>query len=559
MKKIKTFSLLVCLTLFTISCKQNKSADKSADKSAPSQADTTQTTKKSMQEKVDAYATVTLTTDLTAASANQKKMLGLMIDAAKIMDSLYAYQTYGQLDSLLRATSDKATRQFIKINYGPWDRLNDNKPFIPGVGSKPLGANFYPDDMSKKEFKKAELPHKKGLYNFIRRNKDGALYTLPYHKKFESSLKQAADLLRQAAELAETEGLKKYLNLRAEALTTDKFRESDLAWLEMRDNSFGIIIGPIETYEDQLFGYKASYEGIVLHKDKEWSQRLKKYVAHLPELQDSLPVPDQYKQEEPGTNADLNAYNVVFYAGAANAGGKTIAINLPNDEEVQLQKGTRRLQLKNVMKAKFDKILVPIAEVLITPEQRKYVTFDAFFANTMFHEVAHGLGIKNTIDGEGTVRDALKEHASAMEEGKADVVGLYMVEQLLDKGIMDGNIKDYYVTFIASIFRSVRFGAGDAHGVANMVRFNYFKEHGAFKRLEDGTYKINFEKTEKAVHDLSHLILTLQGDGDYKAVDKLIEEKGHIGQQLQSDLKRLAQKDIPVDVVFKQGKDVLGI
>src|SRR5699024_7956307 len=238
-------------------------------------------------------------------------------------------------------------------------------------------------------------------------------------------------------------------------------------------------------------------------------------------------------------------------------GAKTIAINLPNSEKIQMEKGSRRLQLRNVMKAKFDKILVPIADILITPKQRKYIDFDAFFNNTMFHEVAHGLGIKNTLNGKGTVRKALKEYASALEEGKADVLGLYMIEQLLNKDVLQGDIKNFYTTFIASIFRSVRFGAGDAHGIANMVRFNYFKEQDAFTRLDDGTYKVNFDKMQDAVKSLSHLILTLQGNGDYAGVAKLVKEKGKIGPPLQKDLNRLEKANIPVDIIFEQGADVL--
>lgn len=512
-----------------------------------------------MQQRVDEYAQVKLTTDLSKLTDKQKKMIPLLIDAAAIMDSLYAYQTYGNLDSLLQSIQDPATKEFVEINFGPWDRLRNDTPFIKGIGAKPKGANFYPHDMTKEAFEHANLPDKAGLYNFIRRDKNGQLVTIPFHIQFKSQLQRAATFLRQAAKLAADPKLTVYLNLRADALQDDQFRQSDLAWLDMKDNTLDIVIGPIETYEDQLFGYKASYEANVLVKDKDWSQRLAKYAAFLPELQKSLPVAEKYKMEQPGTDADLNAYDVIYYAGAANAGGKTIAINLPNDEKVQLEKGTRRLQLKNAMQAKFDKMMVPIANILITPEQRKHVTFDAFFANTMFHEVAHGLGIKNTINGKGTVRKALKENASALEEGKADILGLYMVEQLLQKGELKGDLKDYYVTFIAGIFRSVRFGAGDAHGIANMVRFNYFQQHGAFERLSDGTYKVNFDKMKVAIDSLSNLILTLQGNGDYEGVVQLVAKDGKIEPQLQKDLDRLKEAHIPVDVVFEQGVKVLGL
>lgn len=320
-----------------------------------------------------------------------------------------------------------------------------------------------------------------------------------------------------------------------------------------------MVIGPIETYEDQLYGNKAAHEAYVLVKDQRWSGRLARFANFLPELQEGLPVDDAYKTETPGTDSDLNAYDVVYYAGDCNSGSKTIAINLPNDEEVQLQKGTRRLQLKNAMKAKFDKILVPISQELIDETQRQHVTFDAFFANTMFHEVAHGLGIKNTINDQGTVRSALKEHASALEEGKADVLGLYMVQQLHQKGEIEGDLKDYMTTFMASIFRSVRFGASSAHGKANMIRFNYFKEKEAFKRNEDGTYTVNYDNMLIAMEDLSRLILTLQGNGDYDGVAKLVADKGKIAPELQADLDGLAKAQIPIDVVFEQGIEVLGL
>ena len=512
-----------------------------------------------LQKKVDQYALVKLTTDVSRLSDDQKQMLPLLIKAARVMDTLYWFQTYGHKDSLLNALSDSAAVRYVQINYGPWDRLNNDSPFVAGVGPKPAGANFYPAGMTKAAFQEADIEDKSGLYNFIRRDSAGKLYSIPFHEWFKAPLSRAAGYLKQAASLAEVPGLAQYLNLRAEALLMDDYHNSDIAWLDMKDNTIGLVIGPIETYEDQLFGYKASYECYVLVKDKAWSKKLEKYAAYLPQLQKALPVDAAYKTEQPGSEADLNVYDVVYYAGAANAGGKTIAINLPNDEQIQLKKGTRRLQLKNAMRAKFDKILVPIADVLITPDQRKYIDFDAFFANTMFHEVAHGLGIKHTINQKGTVRKALKEYASALEEGKADILGLYMVEQLLDKGALEGDLKAYYTTFIASIFRSVRFGAGDAHGVANMIRFNYFKAHHAFERLENGSYRVNYTNMHAAIDSLSNLILTLQGDGNYEGVAKLVEEKGKIGPQLQKDLDRLNEADIPVDIVFDQGEKILGL
>lgn len=513
-----------------------------------------------MQEKVTIYKNVKLTTDINQLSDQEKQMIPLMIEVSKIMDELFWYEAYGKKDSLLATLTDPATRMYTQINYGPWDRLANNEPFIDGVGPKPEGANYYPEDMTKEEFEAADLEGKTSLYTFIRRDDEGNLITIPYNEMFPEKIQRASELLRQCAELAEDEGLKNYLSLRADALLTDEYQESDMAWMDMKTNGLDFVVGPIENYEDKLYNYKAAHEAYVLVKDKSWSERLAKYADFLPELQAGLPVADEYKAETPGTDADLNAYDVVYYAGDCNSGSKTIAINLPNDEEVQLAKGSRRLQLKNAMQAKFDNILLPIADVLIHPDQRKHITFDAFFGNTMFHEVAHGLGIKNTINGKGTVRNALKEHSSALEEGKADILGLYMITQLHEKGEIDGDLNDYYVTFMAGIFRSVRFGAASSHGKANMIRFNFFNEYGAFAKDEaTGTYRVDFAKMKVAMDALSELILTLQGNGDYDGVAQLVAEKGKIGDVLQSELDRLSEQNIPVDIVFDQGVEVLGL
>lgn len=512
-----------------------------------------------IDKKLAKYVPVKLTTDVSLLSEMEKEMLPLLIKAGSVMNRLFWYESFGDYERLINSL-DGNTKRFAIINYGPWDRLDGNKSFVEGIGEKRPGANFYPVDMTKEEFENADLPDKKSLYTFIRRDRNGKLKTVPYHEQFKGEVAFVADLLKKAAKLAEDKGLQKYLNLRADALLDDEYQESDFAWLDMKTNKIDVVIGPIETYEDQLYGYKAAHEAYVLVKDMEWSKRLEKYAAFLPELQAGIPVDAAYKTEEPGRDTELNAYDVIYYAGDCNAGSKTIAINLPNDEEVQLQKGTRRLQLKNAMRAKFDKILLPISEVLIDKDQRKHITFDAFFSNTMFHEVAHGLGIKNTINGKGTVRESLKEHASALEEGKADILGLYMINQLHKKGEITGDLEDYYVTFMAGIFRSVRFGASSAHGKANMIRFNFFQEMGAFTRDEStGTYKVNFEKLQEATEALSNLILKTQGDGDYDGVAKLVAEKGIIPTQLQADLDRLGEAGIPVDVIFEQGMNVLGL
>jgi len=513
------------------------------------------------QDRLDIYQEVILNSDISHLSDNQKKMLSLLIEASDIIDTLYWKQALG-IDStqFLSSIDDEKVRNFAQINYGPWDRLNGDKPFFTGIEEKSLGAEFYPHDMTKAEFERAEFNDKGGLYSLVKRDKNGNLTTIAYSEAYSDELNRVAVILEKAAGFAQDKEFANYLTMRAEALRTDNYQPSDFAWMDMKNNPIDVVIGPIETYEDQLFGYRAAFESYVLVKDMAWSDKLAKFAAYLPELQKGLPVAKKYKKEVPGSDADLNAYDVVYVAGHANSGGKTIAINLPNDEQVQLEKGTRRLQLKNAMRAKYDAILEPIADVLIIPEQRKHITFNAFFANTMFHEVAHGLGIKNTINNKGTVRQSLKEHASALEEGKADILGLYMVRSLLEKGaINEGVLEDYYVTFMAGIFRSVRFGASSAHGKANMVRFNYFQEQGAFSRNEQGLYSVNMKKMTAAIDSLSNLILTIQGNGDYLGVDALVKRSGIIGKELASDLAKLETAGIPVDITFKQGKSVLGL
>jgi len=517
-----------------------------------------------LERKLAQYTTVRLTSDLGKLTDNERQMIPLLIDAARSMDAIFWRQAYGNRDSLLGSIEDPATRRYAEINYGPWDRLDNNAPFVEGVGPKPKGAGFYPPDLTKEELESAAARSLaagtalRSQYTLVRRDSSGSLLTVPYHTAYADQVGPAVAKLRQAAPLADG-GLRRYLELRARALETDDYQPSDLAWLDMKDNTIEVVIGPIETYEDQLFGYKASNEAFVLIKDKEWSGRLARYAAMLPSLQIELPVQPAYKRERPGSDSDLNAYDAVYYAGDANAGSKTIAINLPNDEEVQLRKGTRRLQLKNVMRAKFDKILVPIADELVAANQRRHINFDAFFSNVMFHEVAHGLGIKKTINGKGTVREALKEQAGALEEGKADILGLYMITKLHERGELKGqDLNDNYVTFMAGIFRSVRFGASSAHGRANAAQFSFFHERGAFARdSSDGRYRVNLARMREAVDALAGQILRFQGDGDYRGVTDFMAQRGKLSPALQQDLARLGSKGIPVDVVFEQGPEVL--
>ena len=514
-----------------------------------------------MQRRLSEYTSVKLAADTTNLTAKERQMIPLLIDAAKAMDPIFWEQTWGSRDSLISNVSDEGIRRFIDVNYGPYDRLDNNAPFIPEVGPRLPGANLYPKDITKAEFEAAlakgppaHADSLKSLYTLVRRAPDSSLIAVPYHVAFKAQNEIAAAKMREAAKLAEDPGLKKYLELRAAALLDDNYQPSDYAWMDMKNNTLDLVIGPIETYEDELYGYKAANEAYVLVKDKAWSQRLSRYASMLPALQKGIPVAEQYKREKPATDSDLNAYDAIYYAGQANSGAKTIAINLPNDEEVQLKKGSRRLQLKNVMQAKFDKILMPIAKELIDDDQLAMLNFNAFFENTMFHEVAHGLGIKNTINGKGTVRTSIKERYGALEEGKADILGLYMVQKLNEQGELKGeDVRANYVSFLASLFRSVRFGGADAHGRANIAAFNFLQQQGAFTRDSvTGKYRVDFAKFQAGMNALAGKILTLQGNGDYEGVGAFQQQYGTISPELQKDLDRLKSKGIPVDVVFDQ-------
>ncbi|WP_461641398.1 dipeptidyl-peptidase 3 family protein [Labilibaculum euxinus] len=546
MKKIASITLLLAMSIGFVAC--NEKPVKKTEVSP-------------IQKLVDQYAEFELTTDISKLTKKEKKMLPILMEVADIMEELFWKDAIGDKAEFLGALTDPAAVAYSKINYGPWDRLNDNLPFIDGFGAKPKGANFYPGDMTQEEFDAIPDEMKTDWYTKIERDENGELKVVPYHVVYKEQIKKAADLLLKASELAEDAGLKKYLELRSTALLTDDYLASDLAWMDMKTNTLDFVVGPIETYEDALYGYKASHSGQILVKDKVWSKKLSKFASLLPRLQEGLPVPAKYKAEKANANADMNVYDVIYYAGDCNAGSKNIAINLPNDPRVHAQKGSRKLQLKNAMKAKFDKILVPISDLLMDESQRKNVTFDAFFENVMFHEVAHGLGIKYTLKDHESVRKALKDTYTSIEEGKADILGLYMITQMTEWGELDADkLMDNYVTFMAGIFRSVRFGAASAHGKANMIRFYFFEEQGAFTRnAETGTYKVDFEKMKAAMNELGKQILIVQGDGDYEAAKQMIADRGFIREDLQKDLDRINSAGIPKDVVFKQGMNVLGL
>lgn len=550
MKKTNLLILVcICFSLLISSCNNKKKEEKTAEK-----IDST------MMNKVNEFAVVQLKADLSQLSEKEKEMIPIFIEVADIMDELFWMQTYGNKEELLAKVTDEWTKKFVTINYGPWERLNDNKSFIKDIGEKPLGANFYPTDITKEEFENLQDSNKTSQYTVIRRKADKSLEVVWYHEFYKEKLKKAADLINKAALLAEDEGFKKYLELTAVALMNSNYYDRDMAWMDMRTSKIDFLVGPTENYEDALFGYKTAFESFILLKDVEWSAKLDKFSKLLPKLQAGLPCDKKYKKEVPALESDMGVYQALYYKGDCNSGSKTIAINLPNDERVQLKKGSRKLQLKNSMQAKFDKMVIPIGNVVIAESQRKYIKFEAFFQNTMFHEVGHGMGIKNTITKRGTVRDALKEAYSAIEENKADIMGLYLSKTLHEMGeLTEGEVMDNYVTFVAGIFRSIRFGTASAHGKANLARYNFLMEKGAITRDDKGLYTVDFDKMTTAMNELITIIMKIQGDGDYDAALAHADQYQKYTDNLNADLDRIAKSNIPRDIIFEQGLDVLGL
>ena len=514
-----------------------------------------------LQQKVDEYAEFTLTTDLSVLSEKEKQLLPLFVQIADIMDDLYWDQYFGNANrASLDTLSDPAMKEFALIQYGAWDRLGEEKPFIPGYGERPAGANFYPTDMTAEEFEALADPEKKSQYTVIRRDETGALKVIPYHVAYAEQLAKVDSLMGLAIELAEDPGMKNYLTERRKALMTDDYYASDLAWMDMKESKIDFVVGPIENYDDALYGCKTSYESFILVKDQKWSNDLAKFVGMLPRLQQELPCDPKYKPEMAGAASDLNVYDVIYYAGDCNAGSKTIAINLPNDERIHKEKGARRLQLKNAMQAKFETILQPIANLLICEDQLDNVNFNAFFSNVCFHEVAHGLGIKETVTDGKNLREALGNQYSAWEEAKADICGLFLTVKLIEMGeITNCTAEDAYVTFIAGILRSVRFGATEAHGIANMMCFNYLQDNGAFTRNADGKYVVDVQKAEAAMKSWAALILRVEGEGDIVYAKKYSSENGKIRPDLQKDLNLISTNNIPRDIRYNQGLKALGL
>ncbi len=512
-----------------------------------------------IQERLDQYEEFVLTTDLTWLSDQEREMIPVLMAAADVIDEIFWIQSFGNKESLKDYIEEPYAWEYALINYGPWGRLEGHTAFYRGFNDKPLGANFYPADMDREEFNEWDDPDKRSPYTMIRRTNEGNLVSIPYADAFAEQNEEIDRLLQLAAGLAENEGQERYLRLLGHAFKNDEFLTSDRAWMEMKDNNIDFIARPFDTGEDRKFGHKKAHSSYLVVKDHEWSGKLEHFADLVPQLQQRLPVPEAYRQERPGDDSEIFVYDAIYYAGHCNAGPKIIALHLPHDPDVTAETGTRSMQLRNVMEAKYESILEPIADIIIHDEQRDYVNFDAFFHLTAFHEIAGGLGISRTVDNQGSVRDALREYYGVIDATSTDLMALFMINQLYEMGeFTEQQMKEAYVTSFASILRSSRFGEAGAHGIAGMMRFNFFAREEAFLRdQETNTYKVDFEKMNAAVGKMVEKLILLQGDGDYQAAGEMIQRDGGMTETLQRDIDRINREDIPVDVYFRQGLDQL--
>ena len=443
------------------------------------------------------------------------------------------------------------------INYGPWDRLDGFTPFTDDFPPRPLGIGFFPNDINQEEFFSLKNDAKFSPFTTLSRTENGSLKVTAYHKAYQPHINNAISALKNASELCESEKFKNYLLQRAEDLLSNDFNKSDQLWMNLKNNPLDFIAGPISNTEDHFIWTKYSYGSFILLRNKEWTKKVKKYSLLLPYLQKNLPVADKYKTEMPSDVAHIEIYDVLYNSGYCNAGNKLIGLNLPiGSSSINY---TRKLHFKNVMQAKFDQILQPITNLVIEEKQRRNVLFKSFFLNTVFYEISEGLGISQTINGKGSVKEALKDHHNVINELKNDVLRMFFLGQLNNmREIPDVALMDNYVTYMADVFRSIRFGVKDSQGVANIIRFYYFEENEAFKyNAKNGTYKVNFYKMKKAIESLSKLVLEIQGDGNYKAADQLIKEKGYIHNELLQDLYRIQRAKVPKDLVYDQGEKVI--
>lgn len=500
---------------------------------------------------------IRLEADLEQYTTEQKQMIKLFIKASKYIDSIFFYENLDNFDEVFSKIDDPALQKKFIDNFGLWDRLNENKPFIKGYESKPLGGNFYPVDLTKEEFQNFDDNCKNSHYSFIRRDENRNLICIPYHiqlKKYNDSI---TSILLRASELCESENFKEYLIQRVADIQTDNYIKSDSLWVRLQDNSIDFIIGPTQIFDDNLFNLKAEHQSFILLKDEVWTEKMHRYNKWLKFLQKAIPVPEEYRAEEPGSNTSISVYDIIYYGGSGKAGGALISTVLPLESETQISQGVKNLQFKNIVALKFKEILQPISKIVLTDIQEEYISKDAFVLNAILYEMANSLGIKNTIDNNGTVREALNDYFTIADYLKSYSLSLFLAEKLYEVNEIDNDLRDNYFTFVVNLFRLIRFGLNNDYAISNLVCYNYLVENKAITYDNDSHIIINFDKIRPTIEQLIKDIIILQGNGDYEGVKNFIESRNYVDIYLYNIITIINEEKIPTDITILQGEDVI--
>ena len=554
-------SLFFILSLLMLtSCQTSSTTDTIVSEEQNATKPEVTITTKTIRERLNQYTPITLNVDLSTLSNAQKQVVANLIKAAKFVNIIFCKQSFDKGPAFLSTLNDSDSIAYFHINYGPWDRLENNAPFVTNVKKRPLGANFYPHDIKYLPFLQFKDDKKTDAYTIIRRHDDGSLFSVPYHEFFKPEIDSIVHYMRLAAEICPNKDFKNYLNQRIQAIETDQYIESDKTWMALKNNTIDFVIGAFETEEDQFLNLKTAYEAMVLLKDNAWTEKVKSIKTLLPDLKSKLPVEQKYKDALASINkTDIIAYNVLYFSGFDNAGPKHITLTRPMNPRTVIETGSRKLEFENIIEAKFNSILKPIANIMIDKTQVNNLKANAFFENSLFYEIGDGFFFKQLINGDKDVKNALKEHYNTIKKINNDILRLFILQTLKKDHKLEGNINDNYLAFFADFFRILRLSDNIPQVKGNIITFNYFSAKGVISKTKGGLYHIDLSKMEKTVNDFTKLILKIEGNGDYKSACELIEDYGSLSPQLKADLSKTKNGSIPIDIRLNQGIEILGI
>ena len=547
-KKMRKLIYFIILGIGVFSCSNDD--NKTKEKITENQETKTQLT---IQDRINQYAPIKLNPDTASLTDKQKKFLQLLIEASSYVNDILWLQNFGDKQEILSKITDKDTLTYVKINFGPWDYVRNNEPFITGYGKKPAGANFYPNDIKYLPFIQMPFSDKLSMHTIIKRNpEDNTLYTVPYNEAYKEQIEKITKKLQEAIQYCDNEQFKKYLEEKIKTLQTDDYYTSDALWMDIKDRKIDIIIGAYDTELDKFLNLKAAYEAFVMIRNDEWTNKLASYIKLLPTLQKSLPVEDSYKNQKLAIGTDMVVCDLVYVGGYSDFGPKQIAITRPMEGKVTMEKGTRKIQFMNVTNAKFQKILYPIAQLLVDSSQAQKVSTKAFFESNFFFEISEGLILKKTINNKGTVKSALKDFYNIARNIHNDVMRLYLLSILANHKELDVDIESSYVTYLADMFRSIRFGTAHSQAKAAIINLNFFLEKGAItKNKKTGKYKIDYDKMKKAVKEQTYNILIIEGNGDYKSLKEMYNKYSYLNKDIEKDIAKVNNSNIPIDIRFE--------